>query len=394
MKNPGGNTNRRGSGGVQDTMEHKGNYTTTRPYCDTCQDHMDRAEAAGIPDAAPAPCGCQDAPKQWLPDRVPSAISTTPTGGYMIDYTDGTSRHYRTLEELLPFGVPKHDGTKYNAVQLAGALNEITDQIEGLEAGSERWKHRDTIATLNRELDTIQKLYTYRVAYDLLIERTGGYVIRPEQELTFTDDITLAPGVVISTDPLAETVIGGAPKHGKSTLARYIATELPYSGYKVAVIVGEGMRDWHRYTRPYPVGLRPLLLELIADPTVQEHQRQAIDDYGTTVVILDPLISWMAQNNLSENVPGHMQQAVGRLRQLVGPDRLLIVCHHHAATGGRLRGSNALTGQAGVVLTTTRTKPSEPGRFRAKVSEWRSGSPAAAGVGLVNLDDADRITIT
>ena len=40
----------------------------------------------------------------------------------------------------------------------------------------------------------------------------------------------------------------------------------------------------------------------------------------------------------------------------------------------------------------TKTKPKR-GRFTVRVTDWRSGDPDAAGVGIVDVDESGQVTI-
>ncbi|MDE0289436.1 MAG: hypothetical protein OXM88_12825 [bacterium] len=304
-------------------------------------------------------------------------------------YDDGTEQHCSHLEQLLPLGgQSRQTATSLTTVQVAEKLNVLTRQMADRDPWSQESKK------LESAKERWQKVYTYRVAYDLLIERSGGGVIRPGDEPTFPPDLELAPGVVISTDPLAPTVVAGPKKHGKSTLARYVATELVWNDHKVAVIVGEGMREWSNETRCYAVGLRPLLVPMTADPNLQDHYKAAMDEHGTTAVILDPLGEWMDMLKLTEGYPSHSYKALSALRQWVDPDKLMVIVHHENDKGG-LRGGGTLGGIAGVQLSSYRHEDRKAGkdRYEVRVEEWRGGNRYGPDRGEVKKDDENWVTV-
>ena len=318
-------------------------------------------------------------------------------------FTDGRQENYQNLAGLLPtIGRWEQITDTHNTAQITDFVIATEAEVKRLEGGKWTAERDQKLRKSRSSLASFRRVLNYRIALDLLTEQAGGYVIRPDQQVSFNEDIQIGPGVVVSGDPLAETVIGGAPKAGKSTLARHIAAELVDHGHRVAVVVGESIREWYAETRHYPESARPLIVRLTLDPHIQKLQIQAIEDHRATVVILDPLAKWMHLHDLSENVPAHMDSAVSLLRQFVGPDKLLLIVHHHGKTAREgLRGSNALTGSAGVVMAVAKTKPTKPtaktktppGRFAVRVSEWRSGDPAAVGVGIVDLDESGLVTV-
>ena len=148
-------------------------------------------------------------------------------------------------------------------------------------------------------------------------------MIRPDQQVSFNEDIQIGPGVVVSGDHLAETVIGGAPKAGKSTLARIYRN--PNLRRPRPPGRGRSRRKYPRMVR------RDTTLSRVGppvDPTANTSTRiwQKFSKYkpskttGRRSVILDPLAKWRCSlHELSENVPAHMDargtRYCGRIRR-------------------------------------------------------------------------------
>ena len=215
-------------------------------------------------------------------------------------FTDGRQENYQNLAGLLPtIGRWEQIADKHNTAQITEFVITTEAEVKRLEGSNWTAERDQNLRKYRSQLENLRSVLNYRIALDLLIEQAGGYVIRPDQQVSFNEDIQIGPGVVVSGDPLAETVIGGAPKAGKSTLARHIATQLVDHGHRVAVVVGESIREWHDETRPYPEKVRPLILRLTPDPHIQKLQIRAIEDHRATVVILDPLAKWLSLHDLS-----------------------------------------------------------------------------------------------
>ena len=311
------------------------------------------------------------------------ARSDRTTDGYVIAWSDGITTRTETLDHYRPWmaadartaeTAPCHE---IRAELLALEAERRRINLDGPPArGFTEWQIRQR--ELDHQVDNGYRIYIYAAILNALADHGGGGILLPGQSVDHPTDIELADGIIVSGDPTAPTLIVGAPKTGKSTTARWIAAALAARGHGVAVVALEDLVGWDRVHGAYPVDRQWIRIAGITRNPIQQHRiEDALDAHDVRYVILDPLAKWMAHHGLTETVPRHMIDAINALRDTYGHDRHFIVCHHTTNAGKTARGSNALTGEAGVTMTTGKA----PGGITVTVTDWRHGDTTTTRTG-------------